>query len=295
MGAPLAPRQQTEEAKSLNRTYKTVVVVFLEGGADSFNMVIPHSNCRRLSEDENAAEGEMEDYDLYADYELLRTPEMALKKAQLLQIEANATEQPCSTFGLHPSLKLLRDLYVKKEAALIANAGALVEPVTKAAYTKWPRTVNLPPSLFAHNIMQRSMRTVHAEDGNAKGVLGKMVQALTKNVSDPMKAALYSTAGYDRMVEGAAAPYMVDHSEGVVRFLGYAGLEKEIKSMSAKIQNSLFAETFLTKFETSLKVRFASLQLFLCETFGKPSYNLCFQSIASNTYSMLTCQQSPVQ
>ena len=97
MGAPLAPRQQTEEAKSLNRTYKTVVVVFLEGGADSFNMVIPHSNCRRLSEDENAAEGEMEDYDLYADYELLRTPEMALKKAQLLQIEANATEQPCSS------------------------------------------------------------------------------------------------------------------------------------------------------------------------------------------------------
>ena len=32
---------------SSGRRYKAVVVVFLEGGADSFNMVVPHSGCKR--------------------------------------------------------------------------------------------------------------------------------------------------------------------------------------------------------------------------------------------------------
>lgn len=105
----------------------------------------------------------------------------------------------------------------------------------------------------AHNIMQRSARTVHAADASAKGVLGKMVKALSTNVSQPMKSALYSLAGFDRMLEGAPiSPYMIDKTDGVVQYQGYKGLQKEINAMLATESKSLFAETFAEKLEASL-------------------------------------------
>ena len=148
-GATPSPRAKPPDVPSQNRPYKAVVVVFLEGGADSYNMLVPHSNCKKQTEGEDAVEGEMESYELYDDYKELRSEEMALTKAQLLQVTVNGTEQPCETFGIHPDLDVVRDLYLDGDAALIANAGALVEPVTGAAYrSRYQQPINLPPSLF---------------------------------------------------------------------------------------------------------------------------------------------------
>lgn len=148
-GATPSPRTKPPKVPSQNRPYKAVVVVFLEGGADSYNMLVPHSNCEKQAEGEDVAEGEMESYELYDDYKELRSEAMALTKAQLLQVTVNGTEQPCQTFGLHPDLDVVRDLYLDGDAALIANAGALVEPVTGAGYrSRYQHPINLPPSLF---------------------------------------------------------------------------------------------------------------------------------------------------
>ena len=102
--------------------------------------------------------------------------------------------------------------------------------------------------------MQRSARTVHAEDAGAKGILGKMVRALSTNMSQPMKSALYSLAGFDRMLEGAPiSPYMIDQTAGVVQYQEYKGLEKEINALLATESKSLFAETFSEKLAASLE------------------------------------------
>ena len=55
-------RDQPKPTKSLGRPYKAVVVVFLEGGADSYNFVIPHSGCSKPKV--GGAEGETESHDL---------------------------------------------------------------------------------------------------------------------------------------------------------------------------------------------------------------------------------------
>ena len=55
----------------------------------------------------------------------------------------------------------------------MANAGAMIEPITKEEYIA--NSKKTPPSLFAHNIMQRAAYTSHAEDVLAKGILGRMV------------------------------------------------------------------------------------------------------------------------
>ena len=72
----------------------------------------------------------------------------------------------------------MKDLYNDGDAAFIANMGALVEPVTKEDFVK--KRKRFPPNLFSHNVMQRSMHNVHAQDAAAKGVLGRIVAAITK-------------------------------------------------------------------------------------------------------------------
>ena len=123
------------------------MVIYLEGGADSFNMVVPHSGCAGN--------------DLFAEYETTRgvdgTERRALLKSDLLPIDVTSSAQPCTTFGLHPELGTLKQLFDDGDAAVLANVGALVEPITYTEYVDHTRTKRLPPGLFGHNTMQDDM------------------------------------------------------------------------------------------------------------------------------------------
>ena len=133
-------RQEAAKVTSMGRPYKAIVVLFLNGGADTYNLIVPHSNCAAS--------------DLYAEYEAVRGPAIALPKEKLLPFNVSAGSQPCSTFGLHPELPALHDLYLSGEASFVANVGALVQPVTKDT---WRKTKDMPNSLFAHNAQQACM------------------------------------------------------------------------------------------------------------------------------------------
>jgi uncharacterized protein (DUF1501 family) len=61
----------------------------------------------------------------------------------------NATSR---TFGLHPMLAPLKDLFDQRRMAVIANVGTLIEPITKAEYRA--RTKRYPANLFSHNDQQ---------------------------------------------------------------------------------------------------------------------------------------------
>jgi hypothetical protein len=85
---------------SKNRKYKAVIVVFLEGGADSFNIVVPHSDCQKPKvpvEGADPADIETEAHDLYGEYVLERGQAEALKKAELLKVDIPDNGQPCKT------------------------------------------------------------------------------------------------------------------------------------------------------------------------------------------------------
>ena len=149
-----------------SRGYKAIVVLFMVGGCDSYNVLVPHSNCGGT--------------DLYEEYRSVRS-NLALEKSDLDTIEVTSGTQPCSTFGVHHRLDELTRLYHAGDAAFIANVGPLVEPVTKQQYMG--KTVQLPPSLFSHNTQQRNTYTVHAQDQSADGILGRIVDSLVVQVS----------------------------------------------------------------------------------------------------------------
>lgn len=121
---------------------KAIVYLMLSGGADSFNMLVPHSGCT--------------DVDLYAEYSKIRDS-VALDKDDLLPIDVPPDpKQPCSKFGLHQYLKSMHQVYNDGDLLWIANAGNLVEPVDVETL----RTKQTPNNNFAHNIMRRNTEIV---------------------------------------------------------------------------------------------------------------------------------------
>ena len=95
------------------RKYKAVVFYMLS--ADTLNLLVPHSGCSPV--------------DMYAQYVSIQK-NISLPKDQLHQIDASGSGQQCSRIGLHPSMKVVADLYTDGEAADFANTGLLFQPTT---------------------------------------------------------------------------------------------------------------------------------------------------------------------
>jgi uncharacterized protein (DUF1501 family) len=116
--------------------YKALVCVFLNGGNDSNNVVIP--------------------YDNYAEYAAVRDSggNVQIPQGSLLVIDAPSTG---AQFGLHPSVSGLHELYGQGKVAVVCNVGPLVEPTTREAYRN--NTARRPTNLFSHSDQQIQWQT----------------------------------------------------------------------------------------------------------------------------------------
>jgi cullin-associated NEDD8-dissociated protein 1 len=226
---PAVPAQ-----KSAGRPFKAVIVIFLGGAADSYNLLVPHT-CAPT--------------DLHTEYLTART-NVAIPKAQLLPIDSPAEQgQPCSTFGLHPALKNIQDMYNKGDAVAVANVGSLVVPLTPDEYKK--KTKPRPPGLFSHNVQQRVMHSVHAQYQAAKGVLGRMVDAVVQQVT-PFSSSVFSLIGNVKTVEGSVAPIIVDRNSGIPSYTEFAKYKASLYKLSNPLSSSLFADTHKDRVASAL-------------------------------------------
>ena len=107
--------------------YQALVCIFLSGGNDGHNTVVPLTTAQQN----------------YSLYQQARGP-LAIPQATLLPI-ANGSD----TYGLHPSLLEIQSLYSQGKAAVLANVGMLVQPITRAQYLT-PNAV-VPAQLFSHS------------------------------------------------------------------------------------------------------------------------------------------------
>ena len=116
--------------------YKALVCVFLYGGNDGNNTLIPI------------------DTEGYAQYAKVRPVSSNLNIAQSSWLPISASGK---SYGLHPSFKGVQGLYAQGKLAWVANVGTLAEPTTRAQYLA--RSVNLPKSLFSHSDQQNEWQT----------------------------------------------------------------------------------------------------------------------------------------
>jgi uncharacterized protein (DUF1501 family) len=130
--------------------YKALVCVFLFGGNDGNNVLVPLDGT-------NVPAGFR-----YTDYLTIRGTQtdggLGLTQTEVLPVTAR-TAQPsgATNFGFHPALAQMRALFQQNRLAVVANAGALVEPLTRQEYQA--RSKRRPANLFSHSDQQQQWQT----------------------------------------------------------------------------------------------------------------------------------------
>ncbi|MEP7062298.1 MAG: DUF1501 domain-containing protein [Betaproteobacteria bacterium] len=121
-----------QSAQAAGADFKALVGVFLFGGNDSNNMVVPTDATR------------------WGDYAAVRNAASGIGhlQAQLLPVTDSTTG---NSYGLHPNLDALKAIYDGNRMAIIANAGTLLTPLTLAQYKAG---LGRPSNLFSHSDQQ---------------------------------------------------------------------------------------------------------------------------------------------
>jgi uncharacterized protein (DUF1501 family) len=140
--------------------YKALVCVFLFGGNDGNNTVIPVS----ISPQTNPLNS-------YANYAKVRGG-LALPQANLGLINTSKGD----AYGLHPSLTELTALYNNNRAAVLANVGTLVNPLTLAQYKN--QAAPVPLNLFSHLDQQTEWQSSAAQGFATTGWGGRLADAM---------------------------------------------------------------------------------------------------------------------
>jgi len=150
---------------------KSLVCLFLLGGNDSFNMVIPSSDAGHA---------------IYAS----TRQNMAIAKDTLLSITP-ANDLP-ESYGLNPALEPIHELFNQQKIAFINNVGALIQPVTKAEIALG--NTPLPPQLFSHNDQQNHWQTAWPQQNQKTGWAGRMADLIADTSTElSMNISMFGT------------------------------------------------------------------------------------------------------
>jgi uncharacterized protein (DUF1501 family) len=190
--------------------YKALVCIFLYGGNDTNNMIVPLDSAG------------------YANYAQTRSY-LALPQAQLLPLAA-ASGAP--QYGLHPALPGLQSLWAAGQLAVVANVGTLVQPLTKAEYLS--TSTLKPESLFSHidqqHQWQASISSTSSSNSGWGGRLADQLATLNVNASVP---PMISTGGNNLFVTGAASQALVIPVSGSFGLSGFSSSAADAARLSA--------------------------------------------------------------
>jgi len=155
--------------------YKALVCVFLFGGNDGNNTVIPQST--PTTNPNNS-------YSVYAGIR----KGLALSQSSLLP----ATLPNGDVYGLHPSLSGIAHLYTNGNAAIVANVGTLVAPITRTQYLTAGASV--PSNLFSHLDQQQEWQSSISQGFRTTGWGGRVADVM-QSCNNPNFPTVLSVGG----------------------------------------------------------------------------------------------------
>jgi uncharacterized protein (DUF1501 family) len=227
--------------------YKALVCLFLHGGNDSYNMLIPRSNA---------------EYNVYA----ASRQNMAIAQNDLLAI--NPLTPDGTDYGLHPVMGGIQNLFEQGRAAFVNNIGPLVEPTTKADFLN--KSVLLPPQLFSHNDQQDQWHSLKGASVSNTGWAGRIADLIRDRVAGQQLATNVSLHGSSLYQSAEETVAYVMGSNGPIPFTGFARPEdlndptltpEEIALIELFIeQRSAFERVVDASYDTVYERGFADVQ-----------------------------------
>ncbi len=211
--------------------YRALVCLFLSGGIDSFNTLVPR--------------GEAE----YREYAGVRS-DLALPRDVLLPITPAVSDG--REYGLHPGLVELQSLFEQGHLAFVANVGTLVEPTTLQQYRNG--SVRLPLGLFSHSDQAMHWQTSVPDQRAPIGWAGRMADLLESANCNPNISMNISLSGTNVWQAGRNTSQYTIGENGAPNLWDYGGTSpgavlrtEAVDSLLGLQYRHLFEKTFAAR------------------------------------------------
>lgn len=189
-GAAAALGQLARTASAApNGSYRAMVGVFLFGGNDGWNMVVPTDS-------------------RYAGYASSRGT-VALAQNKLTALDGSA-------FALHPAMSALNSVWAEGALNVVLNTGTLYAPLTKSLYQS--RSDLRPTNLQSHSDEQAHWQGLRARSDNFDGFMGRIADRAAQTATP----ALISLGGSNLAVIGQRSSPLILPSTGTLSRTGYS-------------------------------------------------------------------------
>jgi uncharacterized protein (DUF1501 family) len=209
--------------------YKALVCIFLAGGNDSNNLIVPTITSE------------------YNNYATIRTPVLAIPQGSLLPISPLNSDG--HEYGFHPccgdlaGANGIADLFGQGKLAVLFNTGTLAYPLTKAEYTSMPS--KRPPQLFSHADQVTQWQTSIPDQPPATGWGGRCADLLNAVQPDAPISLSVTMAGANTFEVGNQVSQYSVSTSGAVTAKGVTGARlAALKNILALDYNNLQAQAF---------------------------------------------------
>jgi uncharacterized protein (DUF1501 family) len=177
--------------------YRALVCVFLYGGNDAHNTVVPYDSAS------------------YQTYAGARATLAWDRATELIPLTPAVPPADGRQVALPQPLAPLATLFDAGQCAVVANVGPLMAPTNRAAYSG--RTVPLPPKLFSHND-QQSVWQASVPEGAKYGWGGRIGDLLAAQNANALFTCLTPSSSAVLLSGQQVRPFQLDASQGSIAF-----------------------------------------------------------------------------
>lgn len=214
--------------------YKALVCVYLNGGADSFNMIVPT------------------DDEAFNQYKITRS-NLALEKNTLLDISPLNSNQK---LGLHPSMGNIKRIFDDGNLCFINNIGTLIRPVTKVEV--YNESVPLPLGLFSHSDQTSQWHTAVSSSREINGWAGRVTEKMYAANTNQNISMNISLSGVNTFQSSSISTIYTINNNGAVNLnrydneYYYANSKNAIDKLLAHQYGDPFKDTYKLKMRNSI-------------------------------------------
>ncbi len=200
--------------------YRALVCIFMLGGNDGNNLIVPIKTEKQG----------------YPDYFRVRGTIAGLPQNSLGVI---STANGKDLYGLHPRLEPMHDLYGRGKMAIVANVGTLVRPINKGEYQQG---APVPLNLFSHSDQQQQWQMASIPGAPHNGWAGRAADLVTIREAPAKFPIGVSTAGNSLFLTGESPEVSIIN--------GQLGLDGSDGSLAENARDAAFQQ--IVKFSTGM-------------------------------------------
>ena len=223
LGSLLLPQNAIAMSSHNFTDYKALVCLYLGGGSDGMNMLIPKTSS---------------DYKQYVS----ARQRLAVSREDLLSI--SPSKQNRYDVGFNPRLEKTKDIFDSGKLAVLSNIGPLARPIEKSDLVN-PNAI--PPYLFSHNSQTAHWLRGHFDTTDASGWAGRAadrIQNVQANI--PMNYSVGSLATELQIGQQSGVMTLVNGDVNTIEHIGVSDSDQ------ARVKSAYEELISLAKFEGNL-------------------------------------------